>query len=140
MRTIIAGSRTFGPRREEVLAAINKLAFSLGKPISEVVSGGAAGVDSIGEEWASSSFVSLPVRRFPADWHTHGKAAGPIRNRLMAANADALILVWDGASRGSADMRRVAIEAGLTVVEQILAPLPVVPMSWSELRAKAGAR
>jgi hypothetical protein len=41
---------------------------------------------------------------FPAKWDKYGKAAGPLRNREMAAYADALILVWDGKSRGSANM------------------------------------
>lgn len=138
MRVIIAGSRTFGSRRADVMAAIDA-ADSLGSArITEVISGCAPGVDTIGEEWAVDH--GIHIRRFPADWDTHGKAAGPIRNRQMAANADALILVWDGSSRGSADMKCAALDAGLLVVEAILGPQAVNLNAWSELRAKARAR
>ena len=76
-------------------------------------SNGWRGVDSMGEEWAKSK--SIPVRRFPADWDGLGKAAGFIRNAEMADYADALIAVWDGKSRGTANMIEVAKKKGLKV-------------------------
>lgn len=44
------------------------------------------------------------VRAFPADWKAHGKAAGPIRNRLMLDEQPDLVLAFqvDG-SRGTQD-------------------------------------
>lgn len=59
--------------------------------------------------------ASIPVDEYHADWNTHGKAAGPIRNQEMADNADALIAAWDGLSRGTADMIRRARAKGLRV-------------------------
>lgn len=47
-----------------------------------VVSGTANGVDQAGETWAQQR--DLPIAQFPADWDTHGNAAGPIRNKQMA--------------------------------------------------------
>jgi len=132
VRVIIAGSRTFGPRREEVLTAIDAVRPAA---ISEVVSGCAPGVDKIGEEWAANH--GIHVRRFPADWDTNGKAAGPIRNREMARYAEVLILVWDGTSHGSADMKRVAQKVGLRICEKILEAPPVDPNAWRDLRKKA---
>lgn len=70
--------------------------------VTEVVSGGAMGADSLGEAWANRR--DKPITRFPADWNQHGKAAGPIRNAQMADYADCLLAVWDGTSRGTADM------------------------------------
>lgn len=70
--------------------------------ITEVVSGVAQGVDEKGEWWAMTNQV--PIKRFHAKWEVHGKAAGPIRNKAMAKYADALLLVWDGESKGSASM------------------------------------
>lgn len=71
--------------------------------ITEVVSGGAPGVDEAGARWARGKH--LPVKRFPANWDKHGKAAGPIRNEQMAEYADAAICVFlNGESRGTADM------------------------------------
>lgn len=72
-------------------------------PVKEIVSGGARGVDLAGESLALETHV--PVKRFPAEWDKHGKGAGPIRNKQMAEYADALLLIWDGKSRGSANMK-----------------------------------
>lgn len=71
---------------------------------SEIVHGGANGIDKASE---SLKFLSDRHRNFtvfPADWKTHGKAAGPIRNKQMAEYADALIAIWDGKSRGTKNM------------------------------------
>ena len=65
----------------------------------------AAGVDTLGEEWAKEN--NIPVDYFPANWETHGRAAGQIRNKKMAARADALLLIWDGKSRGSRSMLNI---------------------------------
>lgn len=97
MRTIIAGSR--GIVLFEILErAIQKAPFE----ITTVISGGARGVDRMGEKWAKKN--KIPLEIFPADWVKHGKGAGYIRNRLMADNAEALIALWDGVSRGTRNM------------------------------------
>jgi hypothetical protein len=111
MKTIIAGSRWIGDY-ETICHAINASGFI----ISEVVSGGSRGVDRLGEQWAYHQL--LPVKRFPAEWHTLGKAAGPIRNGEMAEYADALIAIWDGKSKGTAHMIDVATALGLKVFIQ----------------------
>ena len=97
MKVIIAGGRDF---YDEALLkqAIKDSDFD----ITQVVSGGAAGADSLGEEWAHANNKLLKI--FPAEWDVHGNAAGPIRNGLMAKYADALIAMWDGESRGTKDM------------------------------------
>ena len=107
MRVIIAGSRT--AKLESVLKAMSKCPW----PVSEVVCGGAKGADSHGEYWASMQEPPAPVKYFHADWATHGKAAGPLRNRDMALYADALVLVWDGKSKGSLNMLELALSYGL---------------------------
>ena len=86
----------------------------------EVVSGGATGVDAAGERWAHT--LPAHVKKFPADWEKHGKAAGPKRNRQMALYGDALLLIWDGESKGSANMKQEADNAGIPVFEVILKP------------------
>lgn len=60
------------------------------------------GADALGEHWATAH--GIPVERFPADWDKHGRAAGPIRNEAMAREGDALVVFWDGESRGSYSM------------------------------------
>lgn len=67
-----------------------------------VVSGAARGVDRLGERYAAER--GLHLTRFPAQWDLYGRSAGMRRNTEMAAYADALIAVWDGVSRGTANM------------------------------------
>lgn len=72
--------------------------------VSEVVHGGAKGIDAAADDWAVVHWV--PAKVFPADWKKHGKAAGPIRNAEMADYGDALVAVWDGRTPGTRDMIR----------------------------------
>ena len=98
MKVIIAGSRT--ATYQNVMDALTNCHFSC--DATEIVSGTAGGADTHGESVAHT--MKIPVKRFPAQWATHGKAAGPIRNAEMASYADALIAVWDGKSRGTKNM------------------------------------
>lgn len=59
--------------------------------------------------------LGIAAVRWPANWSKYGKAAGPMRNADMARNADALLLIWDGRSRGSANMAHEAEKRGLWV-------------------------
>lgn len=86
--------------------------------ITEEVCGLAEGVDTEGQHWASHAGV--PVKTFRADWKKHGKAAGPIRNREMAQYADALLLIWDGTSRGSKNMKEEMLKLNKPVYEVVL--------------------
>jgi len=72
-----------------------------------------AGADRLGEQWASKH--GIPVKQFPAQWRKHGHSAGYKRNETMADNADALIALWDGKSRGTKHMIDIARRKGLPV-------------------------
>ena len=98
---IIAGPRDYEDYIS-VLVAVRCAAF----PISEVVSGVATGVDTLGERWAKDH--GIPVRRFPADWNKYGKGAGPKRNLEMAKYADGAIILWDGMTKGTGSMLKIA--------------------------------
>jgi hypothetical protein len=113
MRTIIAGGRNIHDY-QLVLSAVAESSI----PISVVVSGGAQGVDYLGERYAREEGYPLDV--YPADWNKHGRAAGPIRNAEMAENADALIAIWDGQSRGTKNMIEIARKRGLTVYVKVI--------------------
>jgi hypothetical protein len=97
MNIIIAGGRNIN-NWEVVAKAIKKSNFY----ITQVVSGGATGVDKLGEGFAKLAGLSLKI--FQADWNKYGKSAGPIRNKQMAEYADGLIAIWDGKSRGTKNM------------------------------------
>lgn len=81
--------------------------------ITTVVSGAAKGVDAMGERWADEN--DIEIARYPAEWKTHKRAAGPIRNRKMAENADRLIALWNGSSKGTGGMIGLAEKHGLEV-------------------------
>ena len=106
MRVIIAGSRSMTDAAQVTMAIAQS-----GFVIREVISGGARGVDTLGEAWARTHHI--PVRRFPADWQRYGKSAGFRRNEAMAHVADALIAVWDGSSPGTCHMIAMARRRGL---------------------------
>lgn len=110
MRVIIAGSSSI-TSYDEVFAAIRASGFMY--EITTVISGGAIGVDSVGEEWAREQ--GIPVERFPAEWSKYGKMAGFKRNTDMAMVADALIAVWNGKSSGTKHMIGMANEMDMEV-------------------------
>lgn len=115
MRTIIAGSRDI-TYIGFVKEAVAESRFN----ITEIISGGARGVDLLAERYAAQN--NIPCRVFEADWNTHKKAAGPIRNAEMAKHADALIAIWDGESRGTRNMIETATKKGLKVYIKKIAP------------------
>lgn len=78
-----------------------------------IVSGHASGADALGERYAQERGYETEI--YPADWKTHGRAAGPIRNAQMAAVADALIALWDGKSHGIKNMIETARKHNLQV-------------------------
>lgn len=112
-RVIIAGSRDFSDygllqqKCDDLLSAKRQSREIV------IVSGTARGADQLGERYARER--GYKIQRFPADWDRDGKAAGPIRNAKMAANADALIAFWDGESRGTKNMIATAGRRGLDV-------------------------
>jgi len=98
MKVIIAGSREIKDPKV-VLDAIETSGYN----ITEVVSGKARGVDTIGEVYARIN--DIPIKEMPAEWTKYGKKrAGPIRNKEMALYADAAVIVWDGISTGTHNM------------------------------------
>ena len=72
-------------------------ARGMASQVTEIVSGGAKGVDRLGEWYARQR--GLPCKAFPAQWAKYGKSAGPIRNAEMAEYADYGVAVWDGVSK-----------------------------------------
>jgi len=107
MRVIIAGPRDYEDY-VSLLVAVRLAAFD----ISEVVSGHARGVDTLGERW-SREVLGREPKLFPADWNKYGKGAGPKRNLQMAKYAEGAIILWDGISRGTGSMWKIAKANGL---------------------------
>jgi hypothetical protein len=76
-----------------------------------VLCGMAPGADTIGYMWAKDN--NIPVEEYPAAWHKYGRQAGFIRNVDMAKNADALLALWNGYSKGTGHMIDIARKLNL---------------------------
>lgn len=126
MKTIVAGTRTITDY-DLVARSIEGLRW---KP-TEIVGGGAKGVDALGAEWAMNNMI--PFKEFPADWVAHGRAAGPIRNAEMAEYAHALLAIWDGKSAGTRDMISQAKKRKLAVEIVVVKPGGLSLRVWLDL-------
>ncbi|ERP31391.1 DUF2493 domain-containing protein [Chitinivibrio alkaliphilus] len=92
MKVAVIGSRSFSTY--EIMAKhLSTYA------ISEIVSGGARGADTLAEQYAACK--NIPLKRFLPDWRRYGRAAGIRRNCDIINYADQVIAFWDGNSRGT---------------------------------------
>ncbi|WP_071595243.1 SLOG family protein [Hymenobacter aerophilus] len=89
--------------------------------VAGIVSGGATGVDELAARWAMRNLV--PLTEYRPDYAAHGPAAPLVRNGLIVAAADLLLVCWDGVSTGTLDSARKAARLGLAV-EWLAAPTP----------------
>lgn len=98
MKVVISGSRTI-KNKNLVWKLLNESKFK----ITELISGGAQGVDTFGEEWARSK--NIPVKVYKPDYTIQNPKYAPLlRNQKMAEIGDALIAIWENRSRGTAHM------------------------------------
>lgn len=110
MKIIVAGSRKFNNYYLLKTKLNNILA---NKDDIEIVSGTADGADKLGERYAEQ--YKFKLTKFPAKWDLYGGSAGYIRNEEMAMYADALVAFWDGTSRGTNHMIKLAEKHRLLV-------------------------
>lgn len=109
MKLLICGGREFTDR-ERLQACIE--AIQRRKGIETVIHGAARGADRLAGTICSD--LGIDVQAVPADWNTHGKAAGSIRNRHMLEMEPDGVLAMPGGS-GTAHMCRIAEAAGVPV-------------------------
>jgi|CXWL01.1.fsa_nt_gi hypothetical protein len=135
MRVIIAGDRRFGairqrpkPTDEQVATMKEAAEYFMGVVLDQVadfrrrygqidlvISGGANGIDSLGQLLAKR-ITGRKAQVVKANWMSEGKKAGALRNAKMAEAADGAIIIAAPDSRGSWDMYRKAVERGIPVV------------------------
>ena len=66
---------------------------------TEIVSGGARGVDTYARDYAKKN--GLKLTEFLPDYNTYGRAAPLVRNIEIIDYADEVYAFWDGKSRGT---------------------------------------
>lgn len=108
MRVLVCGSREFNDKElmEDVLEELY---------ITCVIEGEARGADTLARKYAEGH--GIPVDAFPAQWDVYGKAAGPIRNTQMLriGKPELVVAFWDGWSKGTRNMIKIAKQAGIAV-------------------------
>lgn len=121
MKVLICGSRDY-----EEVAPILWILYGLTYHDKNLilVEGEAEGADSISREVAyhlNETFprLNIEVRKYPADWSKHGRAAGPIRNRKQFDTERPDVVVGFsndiGSSKGTKDMLDYARAQGAKV-------------------------
>jgi predicted Rossmann fold nucleotide-binding protein DprA/Smf involved in DNA uptake len=124
MRVVICGSRS-----ENDSKLIEMSVAESGFDITEVISGGAKGIDTRAVEWAVENDIEVTV--FEADWNNldypdaiikttkwgqkFDARAGLRRNELMAVYAEGVIAIWDGKSKGTKHMIAMARKRELPI-------------------------
>lgn len=104
MRFMVTGSRTWDDRARlwEVFDSFKAKNYSL------VVGDCPTGADALAKTYAVEH--KWKVNLCVAEWHKHGRAAGPKRNQQMVANfahtVDVFVVCNKGNSRGTADCTR----------------------------------
>ncbi len=93
MKIAVIGSRN---------AHIDDLTPYLPADCTEIVSGGAKGIDTCAAEYARAHRMILT--EFRPQYEKYGRAAPILRNRQIVDYADSVIAIWDGKSRGTASV------------------------------------
>lgn len=107
LRVLVCGGRDFQDQAK-LWAALDDLTG-----VVLVIHGGARGADSLGGAWAVAR--GIPVEVFPADWAKHRKKAGILRNIQMLTDGKPDLVVAAPGGRGTEDMVRRAVDAGVEV-------------------------
>jgi cysteine synthase len=113
MKVLVCGGRDFADR-DWLFRELDRIDREIGG-ISAIIHGCALGADTLAGEWATAR--SKQVAEFPADWDTHRRAAGPIRNKQMLDEGKPDLVVAFPGGRGTANMVGQARRAGVRVVE-----------------------
>ena len=90
MKVAIIGSRSL---------IVKEMGQYLPKDISEIVSGGAKGIDRCAEIYAQKAAIKVTV--FVPEYNKYGRAAPLKRNLKIIDYADEVVAFWDGKSRGT---------------------------------------
>lgn len=90
MKVAVIGSRGL---------VVKNLGKYLPPDTTEIVSGGARGIDACAEQYAREN--GIPIKVFLPEYNKYGKGAPLKRNIQIIDYADMVLAFWDGASHGT---------------------------------------
>ena len=67
--------------------------------VTEIISGGAKGIDTLAEEWADKN--GIPKTIIKPEYERYKRGAPLKRNEKIVERADIIIALWNGESRGT---------------------------------------
>lgn len=102
MKVAIVGSRSVDARSYSYLCSY------VPTGASEIISGGAAGADGLAERYAKENYLKMTVIR--PEYTVYDRQAPLIRNAEIVNNADYILILWDGESRGSLNVIMTCIK------------------------------
>ena len=112
MRVAIIGSRSIEYEKQQK-KAYALLCSHIPANATEIVSGGAVGIDSLAEIYARHN--GLPMKIFKPDYARYGKRAPLVRNDEIIHYAQYVLAIWDGKSHGTAYTVAACIKDGVPV-------------------------
>lgn len=104
MKVAVVGSRN--------LDVIN-LGKYLPENTTEIISGGATGVDTSAKKYALANDIKLT--EFLPEYRKYGKLAPLIRNAQIIEGADLVVAFWDGKSKGTKSVIEKCREKGIEI-------------------------
>ena len=116
MRVAIVGSRDL---------RIQNLEAYVPKGVTEIVSGGARGIDTCARQYALRAHIKLT--EFLPDYARYGRVAPLKRNITIIENADLVMAFWDGKSRGTQFVVRECRQRGIPLRLFLVTERPAQP-------------
>ena len=104
MKVAVVGSRNL---------TMDDIGKYLPEGVTEIVSGGAKGVDAFAREYANAH--SIKLTEFLPDYRRYGRGAPLRRNLQIIEYADMVLAFWDGKSRGTKFVIDRSNERGIPV-------------------------
>lgn len=114
-RILVCGGRAYNDQ-ERVNRVLDAAARAMAGRHITIIHGDSTGADRCADIWATFR-ENTTIKAYPADWATHGKKAGPIRNKQMLdeGKPDAVIAFPGGT--GTRHMVILAKRYGIPVKE-----------------------
>lgn len=110
MKVAVIGSRGL---------TVEKLGKYLPPETTEIISGGARGIDTCAREYAISHNIKLT--EFLPEYKKYGKSAPLRRNITIIENADIVLAFWDGKSNGTRFVIEKCHEFGKEIKVEVVA-------------------
>ena len=111
MKLAIVGSRSIIDK-DFVFIEIDIFILEYGTP-ELIISGGARGVDTIAEEYASQNGIETCI--FKPDWKKYGKSAGIVRNKDIISKSTHVLAFQENKSKGTQSSINLAKKMGKTL-------------------------